>query len=49
MENCSYCIQLAIQLKFSMINIGGNDLYEGNRKLLLCKWKKKTLFLKNYI
>jgi plastin-1 len=34
-ENCNYCVELGKQLKFSMINIGGNDIYVGNKKLVL--------------
>eukprot|EP00753_Platysulcus_tardus_P019623 PLAT7369.1.p1 GENE.PLAT7369.1~~PLAT7369.1.p1 ORF type:complete len:625 (+),score=349.20 PLAT7369.1:83-1957(+) len=34
-ENCNYCVVLAKQLRFSMINIGGLDFVDGNKKLIL--------------
>merc|ERR1712226_57820 len=33
--NCDYVIELAKQLKLSMVGIGGSDLKEGNKKLIL--------------
>ncbi|OQS06921.1 fimbrin [Thraustotheca clavata] len=34
-ENCNYCVVLGKQLKFSLVNIGGVDIAEGNKKLVL--------------
>jgi plastin-1 len=34
-ENCNYAVVLGKQLKFSLVNIGGVDITEGNKKLLL--------------
>lgn len=34
-ENCNYCVVLGKQLKFSLVNIGGVDVVEGNKKLIL--------------
>jgi plastin-1 len=34
-ENCNYCVVLGKQLKFSLVNIGGADIAEGNKKLML--------------
>jgi plastin-1 len=34
-ENCQYAIKLAQQLKFSIVAIGGKDIFEGNKKLIL--------------
>ncbi|KAJ0403384.1 hypothetical protein ATCC90586_005328 [Pythium insidiosum] len=34
-ENCNYCVVLGKQLKFSLVNIGGADIFEGNKKLIL--------------
>lgn len=34
-ENCNYCVELALSLKFSIVGIGGNDFYTGNIKLIL--------------
>jgi len=33
--NCDYVVELAKQLKLSMVGIGGSDLKEGNKKLIL--------------
>eukprot|EP01117_Protostelium_nocturnum_P006127 TRINITY_DN2208_c0_g1_i1.p1 TRINITY_DN2208_c0_g1~~TRINITY_DN2208_c0_g1_i1.p1 ORF type:complete len:1636 (-),score=603.17 TRINITY_DN2208_c0_g1_i1:715-5622(-) len=34
-ENCGYAVEVGTALKFSMINIGGKDIYEGNKKLTM--------------
>jgi len=34
-SNCNYVIVLGKQLKFSLVNVGGSDIVDGNRKLLL--------------
>ncbi|TMW68138.1 hypothetical protein Poli38472_007810 [Pythium oligandrum] len=34
-ENCNYCVVLGKQLKFSLVNIGGADIFEANKKLIL--------------
>lgn len=34
-ENCNYCVVLGKQLKFSLVNIGGADIYEGAKKMIL--------------
>lgn len=34
-ENCNYCVILGKQMKFSLVNIGGVDITEGNKKLVL--------------
>eukprot|EP00762_Andalucia_godoyi_P008019 ANDGO_03484.mRNA.1 Fimbrin len=34
-ENCNYVVVLGKQLKFSMVNIGGTDVVDGNKKLVL--------------
>jgi len=34
-ENCNYVVTLAKQMKFSMVNIGGLDILEKNKKLIL--------------
>lgn len=41
-ENCNQVIKIGKQLKFSLVNIAGNDIVQGNKKLLLGKfWKLK--------
>jgi len=34
-ENCNYCVVLAKQMKFAVVNIGGLDILDGNKKLIL--------------
>ncbi|KAI9918659.1 hypothetical protein PsorP6_012157 [Peronosclerospora sorghi] len=34
-ENCNYCVVLGKQLNFSLVNIGGADIYEGAKKMIL--------------
>lgn len=34
-ENCNYCVVLAKSMKFSVVNVGGVDLMDGNRNLIL--------------
>jgi hypothetical protein len=34
-ENCNYVVVLGKQCKFSMVNIGGTDIVDGNKKLVL--------------
>ena len=34
-ENCNYVVNLAEQLKFSVVGIGGTDICDGNMKLIM--------------
>jgi plastin-1 len=34
-ENGNYAVDLGKMLKFSMINVGGLDIVDGNKKLIL--------------
>ncbi|XP_038053356.1 plastin-2-like [Patiria miniata] len=34
-ENCNYAVELCKGMKFSLVGIGGNDIYDGNDKLTL--------------
>ncbi|KAF2303805.1 hypothetical protein GH714_023501 [Hevea brasiliensis] len=34
-ENCNQVIKIGRQLKFSLVNVGGNDIVQGNKKLIL--------------
>lgn len=36
-ENCNQVIKLGKQLKFSLVNVAGNDIVQGNKKLILGK------------
>lgn len=35
LENCNYVVKVADELKFSVVGIGGQDIIEGNKKLML--------------
>ena len=41
-ENCNQVIRIGKQLKFSLVNVAGNDIVQGNKKLILGKsiWKQ---------
>lgn len=34
-ENCNQVIRIGKQLKFSLVNVAGNDIVQGNKKLIL--------------
>lgn len=34
-ENCNYCVVLGKQLRFSLVNVGGADIFEGAKKMIL--------------
>ena len=35
MENCNYAIELGLQLGFSLVGVGGRDIFDANKKLIL--------------
>ncbi|KAJ4954349.1 hypothetical protein NE237_011132 [Protea cynaroides] len=35
LENCNQVVKIGKQLKFSLVNIAGNDIVQGNKKLIL--------------
>ncbi|KQK18479.1 fimbrin-4 isoform X2 [Brachypodium distachyon] len=35
LENCNQVIQIGKQLKFSLVNLAGNDIVQGNKKLIV--------------
>uniref|UniRef100_A0A0A9DWT9 Calponin-homology (CH) domain-containing protein n=1 Tax=Arundo donax TaxID=35708 RepID=A0A0A9DWT9_ARUDO len=37
-ENCNQVLKIGKELKFSLVNIAGNDIVQGNKKLILGKW-----------
>lgn len=39
-ENCNQVVKLGKQLKFSLVNIAGNDIVQGNKKLILGTFPK---------
>jgi Calponin homology (CH) domain len=34
-ENCNQVLKIGKELKFSLVNIAGNDIVQGNKKLIL--------------
>lgn len=34
-ENCNQVVKIGKQLKLSLVNVGGNDFVQGNKKLIL--------------
>ena len=38
-ENCNYAVELGKQVKFSLVGIAGNDIYDGNETLTLGRYK----------
>lgn len=34
-ENCNYAVNICKEMKFSIVNIGGNDIVQGQKKLIL--------------
>lgn len=34
-ENCNQAVQIGKELLFSLVNVAGNDIVQGNKKLIL--------------
>ncbi|GMY21670.1 fimbrin-2 [Fagus crenata] len=45
-ENCNQVVKIGKQLKFSLVNIAGNDIVQGNKKLILGLKLKSLLIIK---
>lgn len=41
-ENCNEVIKIGKELRFSLVNVAGNDIVQGNKKLLLGEFKAHT-------
>lgn len=37
-ENCNQVLKIGKEIKFSLVNIAGHDIVQGNKKLILGKW-----------
>ena len=35
LENCNQVVKIGKQLKFSLVNLAGNDIVQGNKKLIV--------------
>lgn len=42
-ENCNQAVKIGKQLKFSLVNVAGSDIVQGNKKLILCKFASEVL------
>ena len=52
-ENCNQVIKIGKELNFSLVNVAGNDIVQGNKKLILGKYMHiyihtQTLFFISY-
>jgi hypothetical protein len=48
-ENCNQVLKIGKELKFSLVNIAGNDIVHGNKKLILGKYQLHRLYLRNIV
>mmetsp|Transcript_28944 Transcript_28944/g.57852 ORF Transcript_28944/g.57852 Transcript_28944/m.57852 type:complete len:620 (+) Transcript_28944:43-1902(+) len=49
-ENCNYAVVLGKQMRFSLVNVGGVDLVDGNKKLILAiMWQLMRLHTLNIL
>lgn len=39
-ENCNQVIEIGKELNFSLVNVAGNDIVQGNKKLILGKFEE---------
>lgn len=44
-ENCNQVIKIGKDLNFSLVNVAGNDIVQGNKKLLLGEFQFFILWL----
>lgn len=42
-ENCNQVVRIGRQLRLSLVNVGGNDFVQGNKKLILGKCLLSTV------
>ena len=43
-ENCNQVIRIGKELNFSLVNVAGNDIVQGNKKLTLVKKNPRACF-----
>lgn len=43
LENCNQVVKIGKQLKFSLVNLAGNDIVQGNKKLIVGELINKIL------
>ncbi|KAF5960947.1 hypothetical protein HYC85_002156 [Camellia sinensis] len=48
-ENCNQVIQIGKELNFSLVNVAGNDIVQGNKKLILVLSKVATGLLSMHV
>jgi len=44
-ENCNQVVKIGKQLKFSLVNVAGNDIVQGNKKLILGRLISNYVFV----
>lgn len=44
-ENCNQVISIGRELNFSLVNVAGNDLVQGNKKLIIGKMLQLAIFM----
>lgn len=48
-ENCNQVVKIGKQLKFSLVNVAGNDIVQGNKKLILGRLTSKFRAVTTYL
>lgn len=44
-ENCNQVVKIGKEMRFSLVNVAGNDIVQGNKKLILGNYFLSILFL----
>lgn len=48
-ENCNQVVKIGKQIKFSLVNVAGNDIVQGNKKLILGRLTSKFRAVTTYL
>lgn len=48
-ENCNQLIKIGKELNFSLVNVAGNDIVQGNKKLILGNCHVKVYLMLSYL
>ena len=43
LENCNYAVELAKKMNFSLVGIGGKNIFDGDKVLVLGEWFSETM------
>ena len=44
LENCNQVVKIGKELKFSLVNLAGNDIVQGNKKLIVGEFDHIELY-----